>query len=212
MNCKIIGYDFRCLQVELNSFESIYCEKGAVIYHQSEIIKEIKVLSNGIGGVLKRKLSGESVFLVKLTNMGQKPRKLLLAGRSSLLPINMTDFSNQLICRSGYYVASTEDIDIDFSFNLSSLLSGLGFIMQKLKGGGTVFLDSFGSPLKIEVLQGDSIFVDEKSLICLDLTAASKMQSSFSGSGFLGGEGLTMLQIFGPAIVYVNSVNQINIR
>lgn len=208
MNCKIVGYDFKCLQVELNFNESFYCERGSVIYHQSGIIKEINVLGKGIGGILKRKLSGESVFFVKLTNTGRMSQKLLLAGRSSLLPINMAEFSNQIICRGGYYVASTEDIDIDFSFNFSSLFSGLGFIMQKLKGGGTVFLDSFGSPLKIEVIQGDSIFVDEKSLICLDLTSASRMQASFSGSGFLGGEGFTMLQIFGPAIVYVNSINQ----
>jgi len=207
MNCKIIGYDLKSLEVELQPSESFFCEKGAIIYHEGGIEKNVKLLNKGITDVLKRKLSGESIFLVELTNRSHKPQKLMLAGKMGLLPLDLKQYPGGIICRKGYYVASTKELDIDFSLNLSSLISGTGLIMQKLSGNGTVFLDSFGSAILLDVAQNDSVFVDEKSFICMDANAQNQMESSFSGRGLLGGEGLTMFRIQGPARVYVNSVN-----
>ena len=207
MNCKIIGYDLKSLEVELQPSESFFCEKGAIIYHEGGIEKNVKLLNKGITDVLKRKLSGESIFLVELTNRSHKPQKLMLAGKMGLLPLDLKQYPGGIICRKGYYVASTKELDIDFSLNLSSLISGTGLIMQKLSGNGTVFLDSFGSAILLDVAYNDSVFVDEKSFICMDANAQNQMESSFSGRGLLGGEGLTMFRIQGPARVYVNSVN-----
>ena len=207
MNCKVIGYDLKSLEVELQPSERFFCEKGAVIYHEGGIEKNVKLLNKGITDVLKRKLSGESLFLVELTNKLYKPQKLMIAGKMGLLPLDLKQFPNGIICRKGYYVASTKELEIDFSLNLSSLISGTGLIMQKISGNGTVFLDSFGSPILLEVAYNDSVYVDEKSFICADANAGNRIESSFSGKGLLGGEGLTMFRFQGPAQVYVNSVN-----
>jgi len=207
MNCKIIGYDLKSLEVELQSSERFFCERGAIIYHEGGIEKNIKLLNKGIADVLKRKLSGESVFLVELTNKENIPQKLMVAGKMGLLPIDLKRFPNGILCRKGYYVASTTELDIDFSLNLSSLISGTGLIMQKVTGNGTVFLDSFGSAIQLNVAYNDSIYVDEKSFICMDANAQNQMEASFSGRGLLAGEGLTMFRIYGPASVYINTVN-----
>ena len=207
MNCKIIGYDLKSLEVELQPEERFFCEKGAIIYHEGGIEKNVKLLNKGIADMLRRKLSGESVFLVELTNRSHKPQKLMVAGKMGLLPLDLKQFSNGIICRGGYYVASTTELEIDFSLNLSSLISGTGLIMQKLSGNGTVFLDSFGSSILLNVDYNDSIYVDEKSFICMDANIQNRMEPGFSGKGLLGGEGLTMFRIQGPAKVYVNSIN-----
>jgi uncharacterized protein (AIM24 family) len=210
MNCKIIGYDLKSLEVELQPSERFFCEKGAIIYHDGGIEKNVKLLNKGIADMLKRKLSGESIFLVELTNRSHKPQKLMIAGKMGLLPMDLKQFPRGILCRKGYYVASTFEVDIDFSLNLSSLISGTGLIMQKISGDGTVFLDSFGSAILLDVACNDTVFVDEKSFICMDANAQNQMTSSFSGKGLLGGEGLTMFRIQGPAKVYVNSVNTTN--
>jgi uncharacterized protein (AIM24 family) len=207
MNCKIIGYDLKSLEVELNPSEQFFCEKGAIIYHESGIEKNVKVMNKGITGMLKRTLSGESLFLVELTNRAASPKKLMVAGKLGLLPVDLKLYRNGIICRKGFYVASIKDIDIDFSFNLTSLIGGTGLIMQKIVGDSTVFLDSYGSPVCLKVANGDSVFVDEKSFICIDANAEHQMSANFSGKGLLGGEGLSMLQIHGPAQVYINAVN-----
>ncbi|MDR1666674.1 MAG: AIM24 family protein [Bacteroidales bacterium] len=207
MNCKIIGYDFKSLEVQLQPSERFFCERGALIYHEGDIEKKLKVIDKGITGILKRTLSGESMFLVELLNTSSSVRKLMVAGKMGLLPIDMKLFPNGIICRKGFYVASTQEADIDFSLNMSSFVSGTGLVMQKISGGGTVFLDSVGSAICLDVGYGDTIFVDEKSFLCMDGNAQHQLSSSFSGKGFLGGEGLSMFQIKGIAKVYVNSVN-----
>ena len=207
MNCKVKGFDMKSLEVELQPEESFFCEKGAIIYHEGGIEKKIKILNKGITDMLKRKLSGESIFLVELTNKLSKPQKLMIAGKMGMLPLDMNRFPAGIICRKGYYIASTKELDIDFSLNLSSLIGGTGLIMQKITGSGTVFLDSFGSSVHLDISYNDSVFVDEKSFICIDADAQKQMESNFSGKGFLGGEGITMFKIKGPASVYVNSIN-----
>ena len=197
----------KSLEVESLPQENFFCEKGAIIYHEGGIEKNVKVLNKGITDILKRKLSGESIFLVELTNRSHKPQKLMLAGKMGMLPLDLKQFPNGILCRKGYYIASTKELDIDFSLNLSSLISGTGLIMQKISGNGTVFLDSFGSAILLSVDYNDSIYVDEKSFICMDANAQNRMEANFSGRGLLGGEGLTMFRVQGPASVYVNSVN-----
>ncbi|MDR0714108.1 MAG: AIM24 family protein [Bacteroidales bacterium] len=207
MNCKVIGYDFKSLEVQLQPSERFFCERGALIYHEGGIEKNVKVIDKGITGILKRTLSGESMFLVELLNTSPAVRKLMVAGKMGLLPVELKLFPNGIICRKGFYIASSKEVDIDFSLNMSSFISGTGLIMQKITGEGTVFLDSVGSAICLDVPHGDSVFVDEKSFLCMDGNAQNRMSSSFSGRGLLGGEGLSMFQIGGPAKIYVNSVN-----
>jgi len=205
MNCKIVGYDFKSLEVLLEQGDAFYCERGAIVYHEDGIEKNVKVVDKGLTGLLKRKLSGESIFLVELNNRANSPKKLLVAGKMGMLPVDLSQFGGEIICRAGYYIASSKNVDIDFSLNLSSLISNSTLILQKISGAGTVFLDSFGSSVLLDVKAGTSVHVDEKHFLCINAGAINQLNSTFSGRGFLAGEGLSMYQISGPAKVYVST-------
>ncbi|MDR0385732.1 MAG: AIM24 family protein [Prevotellaceae bacterium] len=205
MNCKIVGYDYKSLEVELNSSESFFCEKGALVYHEGGIEKEIKVIDKGIGGMLKRKISGESIFLVELNNRSDTAKKLLISGKMGLLPVDLKQYGGEIICRAGYYVASNRNVDVNFSLNLSSLISNLQLAMQKISGDATVFLDAVGSAVRLDIKAGSAVYVDEKHFICINAASIGNLQSSFSAKGFLGGEGLSMYHITGPATVHVST-------
>lgn len=208
MNVKLIGNDLKCLQVELSTSERFYCEKAALIYYEEGIQSAVTVLDKGIGGMIKRKLSGESIFLIELSNTHRDPKKLALAGHSGLLPVNLKQLpGSALICRGGSYVGSSDKVDVDFKLNLGSLIGGTGLILQKISGYCTVFLDAIGTPLIIDVKPGEAIYVDEKSFICMSAQMEHQMSPHFSGSNLLGGEGFSMLRVVGPGTVYLNSVN-----
>ncbi|MDR1895846.1 MAG: AIM24 family protein [Prevotellaceae bacterium] len=209
MNCKIVGYDFKSLEVELNPLECFYCEKGAIVYHEEGIEKNVKVMDKGLTGLLKRKLSGESIFLMELTNRSNSAKKLLISGKMGLLPLDLKSFDGQIVCRAGLYVASTKNVDVDFSLNLSSLISNSSLMLQKITGDATVFLDTFGVAVRLDVKAGSAIEVDEKHFICINAQSISQLQSKFSGAGFLGGEGLTMYRITGNSTVYVSTQKRI---
>jgi uncharacterized protein (AIM24 family) len=59
MNCKFIGYDLKCLEVTLNPGEQFYGERGSLIYLEKGIERDMKVLQNGVWGMVKRGVSGE---------------------------------------------------------------------------------------------------------------------------------------------------------
>ncbi|TWF42841.1 uncharacterized protein (AIM24 family) [Chitinophaga polysaccharea] len=207
MNVKLIGHDFKCLQVELDPQEKFYCEKGALIYYEEGIQSTINVFDKGVAGLIKRKLTGESIFQVALSNAHPQTRKLVVAGKVGLLPINLKQLPGGIICRAGVYVASSDKVDIDVKMNLTSLIGGTGLIMQKLTGFCTVFIDVIGTPITLDLAPGQTVFVDEKSFICMHADMQNRMSSHFSGNNMLGGEGITMLKITGPGTVYVTSVN-----
>jgi uncharacterized protein (AIM24 family) len=205
MNCKIVGYDYKSLEIELNPSENFFCEKGALIYHESGIEKDVRVIDKGLGGMLKRKISGESIFLVELNNQSNTMKKIMISGKMGLIPVDLKLFGGAIICRAGYYIASNRNVDVNFSLNLSSLISNLQFAMQKISGDATVFLDSVGSAVRLDVKAGSSVYVDEKHFICINANSINNLQSTFSAKGFLGGEGLSMYHITGPATVYVST-------
>ena len=207
MNCKFIGYDLKCLEVTLNPGEQFYGERGSLIYLEKGIERDMKVLQNGVWGMVKRGVSGESVILVEYKNTSRDPKKMVIAGYGGMLSVNLADMEGGILCKKGYYVASSQQVEVDVKISLGSLFSGLGLVLQKISGNGTVFLDSIGSPTRIDLQYGQAIQVDEGSLICTSLSLEGRIQSSMSASNIFSGEGFSLVEITGPGIVYINSVN-----
>jgi uncharacterized protein (AIM24 family) len=207
MNVKLIGHDYKCLQVELSKNEKFYCERGALIYYEEGITSALNVLGSGLTGIIKRTLSGESLFMVDLANNTSLAKKLVLAGKVGLLPVNLKIMPNGIICRSGSYVASSDKVDIDFKFNITSFIGGNSPLLQKITGFCTVFLDAIGTPITLDLKSGETIYIDEKSFIAMGAEMHNQLTPHFSGTNFFGGEGLSMMRVSGPGTVFVSSVN-----
>ena len=65
MNCKLIGNIYQALEVELNTNETFYAERGALVYMDGGIEQEVQMSGSGLANVISSKLSGESLFLIK---------------------------------------------------------------------------------------------------------------------------------------------------
>jgi uncharacterized protein (AIM24 family) len=187
--------------------ERFFCERGALIYYEDGIEVKLDVLGSGIGGLLKRAVSGESLVQVEIQNVSPSPRKLMVAGRSGILPLDLKILDGGIICRSGYYIASSAKVEFDFKLSLGSLIGGIGSVMQKIRGNCTVFMDSIGTAIKLDLKYGEVVHVDEKSFVCMGINMESQISSDYSARSLIGGEGFNMFRISGPGTVYVNSVN-----
>ena len=163
--------------------------------------------NSGIGGLLKRAVSGESLVQMILQNNAHDAKKVMLAGRLGMLPIDLKTMGGGLVCRAGYYIASTARVDFDFKLSLGSFIGGTGPALQKIRGHCTVFMDSIGTAVKLDLKSGDGVTVDEKSFICMAAGMEGQMTSNYSLRGLVGGEGLNMLHVRGPGVLYLNSVN-----
>lgn len=80
----------------------------------------------------------------------------------------------------------------------------MGLLLQKISGNSTVFLDTKGTPISINLRLGETIEVDEDHIIALHSINENQMSSNWSLGNLLGGEGLSMLKITGPGQVYLS--------
>lgn len=182
MNCKIIGYEFKTLEVTLASGESFYAERGSVVYTDEALQRDVEFNNDGgsglgsiLGGVVKSALSGESILIIRFSNPTNADKKLVLSGScSALVPIKLQ--GENLICRRGHYVASSDKVHLNLNLNLQGLFGGVG-LFQKVEGNATIFLDSLGSPIEKILNHGESIEVDENHIVALHGFSSSQIQA-----------------------------------
>lgn len=215
MNCKIVGYEFKTLDVTLSPGESFYAERGSIVFVDEELKRDAEWngggtgngIGNLIGGVLRSALSGESVLIIRFHNPTSSEKKMVLSGSMcSLLPIRLQ--SENLICQRGHYVASTNKVSLNINLNIQGLLGGIG-LFQKVEGNATVFLDSLGSPVEKSLSNGETIEVDENHIIALHGFQAQHIQAGWSFGNVLRGEGLSLMKLTGPGKVYLSPVPMI---
>lgn len=215
MNCKIVGYEYKTLEVTLSPGESFYAERGSIVYVDEALQRDAEWngggrgdgLGNLIGGVLRSALSGESVLIIHFHNPTNADRKMVLSGSlCSLVPIRLQ--GENMICRRGHYVASTSKVRLYLNLNLQGLLGGVG-LFQKVDGNATVFLDSLGTPIEKTLESGEAIEVDENHIVALQGFQTSQIQAGWSFGNVLRGEGLSLMKIFGPGKVYLSPIPMI---
>lgn len=78
MNCKIVGYEYKTLEVTLSPGESFYAERGSIVYVDEALQRDVEFNGSGssnsglgslLGGVLKSALSGESILIIRFISV-----------------------------------------------------------------------------------------------------------------------------------------------
>ena len=202
MNCKLVGQYIQYLEVTLSPGEDFFAERGSVIYLETGIEKELSFNGRGLGRLIGAKLSGESLFILRLYNASRMPRKMAIGSHCGLLPVKLT--GETMICHRGAYVGSNNKVDVTTKLSISGLTGGMGLLLQKIRGNATVFLDTEGTPIIINLEPGQTIDVDEDHIIALHNISDHQMSSNWSLSNLLGGEGLSMMRVTGPGTVYLS--------
>ncbi|MBD5370380.1 MAG: AIM24 family protein [Bacteroides sp.] len=202
MNCKLVGQFVQHLEVTLSPGEEFFTEKGSLIYLETGIEKELAFNGTGLGRILGARLSGESLFILRLFNVSNMPRKLVIGSRFGILPIKLEGQS--MVCHRGVYIASNNKVNVTSKLSIAGLTGGMGLILQKIQGYSTVFLDTTGTPITINLQYGETIDVDENHIIALLNIPDQNIRSNWSLGNLIGGEGLSMMRITGPGTVYLS--------
>lgn len=210
MNCKIVGYEFKHLEIELSPGEDFYGERGAFVYCDEGIDKQTEIIGTSISGVLLSKLSGESLLLVHYRNVSSSNRILVVAGsHANLLPLKLSG-SDTLLIRRGAYVASSSRMKIDVNLSLKRIITGMSLMMQRITGDGTVFIDGIGIPIIKELQSFECIEVDENHVIALENIHENQISAGWNLSNIFRGEGLSTIKITGPGKVHLSPLSIVN--
>ena len=206
MNYKIFGESLPVVEISLENGESVKCQAGAMSYMTANLKMDTKLGK----GVFSRMFTGESMFLNTYTAQDGDG----MIGFASSFPGSIRAFElsggKQIICQKQAYLASYGDVD--FSIYLQKKLGagffgGEGFIMEKIGGNGTVFVEIDGSAIEKTLDIGEKLIIDTGYLAVCDSTCSIDIKGTGSFKNALfGGEGIFNTVITGPGNVIIQSI------
>lgn len=177
----------------------IKTERGAMSWMSPNMKMETK--GGGIGKMLGRAFTKESLFQNTFTAVGGTG---LIAFASSfpgsIIAVEVSP-QNELIVQKSGFLAAENTVELSTYFQKSfgaGLVGGEGFIMQKLSGKGTAFIEIDGSVTEYKLAPGQTMYIDTGYLAAMT-TGVSMDIEQVKGlkNMFLGGEGLFNTKVTG---------------
>jgi uncharacterized protein (TIGR00266 family) len=209
MEYKILGTVMQALEITLAQGESVYTESGGMAWMSDGI--DMKTSGKGgLGKALGRMLSGESFFMTTYTC--QAPQGLITFTPESpgkVIPLNLkAGFS--MICQKDAFMCAEEGVDLSMHFRRklgTGLFGGEGFILQKLTGPGTAFVEIAGEVQMIELKAGEKLKVDPGHIAMYEPTCNYDVEMVKGVMNWLGGgEGLFLATLTGPGKVWLQTM------
>ena len=208
MKYEIKGEPMPVVICELENGETMISESGAMSWMSTNM--EMQTNGGGIGKVFGRMFSGESMFQNHYTAKGG-PGMIAFASSfpGSIRAVEITPAS-PIIVQKKAFLASTEGVDLSIHFQKkfgSGFFGGEGFIMQKLSGSGTAFLEIDGSVVEYRLEKGQQMLIDTGYLAMMDETVTMEIQQIKGVKNVLfGGEGLFNTLVTGPGRVLIQTM------
>ena len=210
MRYEIIGKTVPAVEFTLNRGESIYSQRGGMTWQTDGI----NMKTNARGGVMKslgRMFTGESIFMNTYTaNVDGAKVAFATTVPGDIVAVNVGENNGFTVQKSAFLCAEPGvDMSIAFTKKFSAgLFGGEGFILQKAKGNGMLFLEVDGDPVERILAPGEVLKVDTGNVVGFESTVSYEIETVKGlGNIFLGGEGLFLTKLVGPGRVIIQSQN-----
>ncbi len=217
---QIVGDDMQMVVVELDPGDTVVAEAGAMNYMEDGITFEARMgdgsqpqqgLLASLLSAGKRAISGESLFLTHFTHNGSGKSHVAFAAPSpgKIIAVDMARLGGELICQKDAFLCAALGTQIDIAFARRigvGLFGGEGFILQRLRGDGMVFVHAGGTIIERE-LKGGTLRVDTGCIVAFeprinyDIELVGGLKSMF-----FGGEGLFLATLRGTGRVWLQSL------
>jgi uncharacterized protein (AIM24 family) len=126
-----------------------------------------------------------------------------------IVPVEITPDS-PLVAQKSAFLASEPSVELSIHFNKKlgvGFFGGQGFIMQKLTGNGTAFIEIDGELVQYELAEGERLIVDTGNVAAFDATVSIDIQKVPGVKNmFFGGEGLFNTVLTGPGKVWLQTM------
>lgn len=206
---RIDGTTLQVVTIQLQPGEVIYSESGGMSWMSGNV--EMKTHSGGgLGRMVKRALSGESLFVTDFyVNQGTGIVAFASEFPGKIIPFDLGP-GESLIMQKDAFMCAEKSVDLDMHFRKrlgTGLFGGEGFIMQKVTGPGLVFAEVDGEVVEYDLQPGQVLKVDTGHLALMqptvdfDVTLVKGIRNIL-----LGGEGLFLGTLRGPGKVWLQTM------
>jgi uncharacterized protein (TIGR00266 family) len=214
MQYEIKGTTMPSLDITLQPGEMIFTEKGGMAWMSGDLSME----TSSKGGVLKglgRRLAGESFFMTTYRcNSGQAMITFTPEAPGTILPREL-GYGETLICQKDAFMCAQDSVQVEMHFRKklgTGLFGGEGFILQKVTGPGTAFLEISGEVREYELQAGQTMQIDPGHIALFEPTVKYDLERVKGVKNILfGGEGLFLARLTGPGRIWLQSMPLANL-
>ena len=209
MQYQIVGEPLSAVICNVEAGESLITERGSMSWMTPNM--QMETTSNGgFGKAIGRMFAGEALFQNRYTAQGG-PGQITFASSfpGSIKVFNIPPGNEMVVQKSGF-LASEAGVELSVFFQKklgSGFFGGEGFIMQKLSGNGTAFVEIDGYACEYELAAGQSMVVDTGYLAAMTASCSIEIVSVPGlKNKLLGGEGFFNTVVKGPGRIILQTM------
>ena len=209
MKFHILGTVQQTLITELQPNQVVFSDSGAMSWMTAAVGMTTKA-SGGLGGMLKRAVSGASVFIIDFGATGG-PGQVAFSTDfpGKILPIEL-EAGKSVIMHKHAFLCAEKSVTLDVFFTRklgAGMFGGEGFILQKLTGPGVVFAELDGDAIEYRLQPNQVMRVEPGHVAMFEDTVAFDIEMIKGMSNILfGGEGLFLATLRGPGRIWLHSM------
>jgi uncharacterized protein (TIGR00266 family) len=213
MKYDISGTVMQTLSVDLAPGESVFSQTNCMCWMNDAIDMHTNTGGGFFAGIA-RSLSGGSFFVTEFTARADGHVAFAPRFPGTIMPVTLAA-GQSLVCRKESFLVAEKSVTLEIAWQKrlgAGFFGGAGFILQKVTGPGTVFLDLSGEMVERDLAEGERLLVHAGHVGVMDPTVGFDIQmvSGFSNILF-GGEGLFLATLTGPGHIALQSMPVMNL-
>jgi len=201
------------LEVQLEPNESVFSESGELSWMTASIQMTTHTQMGGGGGifgVLKRAAAGASIFMTEYRAV-QYPGVVSFATKvpGHIVPVEVAPGNEYMIHRHGFLCATTQvTIGVGFQQSLGAgIFGGNGFLLQKVGGQGTAWLELSGELIEKKLAPGEVLRVHPGHVGAFQASVGFQITTVPGIKNMVfGGDGIFLAVLQGPGSVLLQTL------
>ncbi|RAI39234.1 TIGR00266 family protein [Rhodoplanes roseus] len=212
MQSKIIGTTLPVLEIALDAGDAVVGVPDQLSWMSGDITMTTSMGGAGGGGVwglVSRAVSGGGLFTTRF-EAGRGSGLVGFAARlpGAIMEIEVTPDRTMLAHRHGF-VCGTPGIEIATAAQtaLGGLFGGTGFLLQRIGGSGTAWIELGGEIVTYGLEAGQSLLVHPGHVGMFEQTVGFEI-TTIKGirNALFGGDGLFLARLTGPGKVWLQTL------
>jgi uncharacterized protein (TIGR00266 family) len=213
MQTRIQGTTMPVLDVQLDPNESVFSESGELSWMTGSIQMTTHTQMGGGGGlfgVLKRVAGGGSLFMTEYRAV-QYSGEVSFATKvpGHIVPVQVGTGQEYLVHRHGFLCATTQvAISVGFQQSLGAgIFGGSGFLLQRLSGSGTAWLELSGELIMKNLAPGETLLVHPGHVGAFQASVGFQITTVPGIKNMIfGGDGIFLAVLTGPGTVWLQTL------
>jgi uncharacterized protein (TIGR00266 family) len=214
MRYEISGTVMQTVGIDLAPGESVYSQTSTMAW-MSDGVRMSTNTGGGLFAGLRRSRTGGSLFITEFTAEDGAGHVAFAPRFPGSILVRTLGAGQSLICRKETFLCAERTVSVELAWQQklgAGFFGGAGFILQKVTGPGTVFLDLSGEVVTRQLGAGERLLVHAGHVGVHEPSVSFDIQMVPGfGNALLGGEGLFLATLTGPGEIHLQSMPILNL-